>query len=108
MIKFVIDSLFLWMPMSELPMLPVSSRMDMLDYYEAKMEARGENIYGGVSVLTQKDERSLTVKLTEVSTWKMEALEDGSVRCTHRVEVPGGEDCVETRNYAPAVFMRRE
>ena len=106
MIPLIVDSLFLLMPMTELPMLPVNSRMDMLDYYEAQMEAQGENTFGGKSVLTQKDEKSLTVKLTDVSTWKMEVLADGNVRCTHRVEVPGGEPCVEVKTYPPAEFSQ--
>lgn len=49
-----IDSTFLKVPMSELPLLEHNPRLDMIDLYNYKMIAKGENIFGGTSVLTKK------------------------------------------------------
>lgn len=72
--------------MSELPLLERSARLDMLDYYEAQMEARGTNRLGGSSILTSKSDSLLTIQLTEVSLWNMELMEDGCIRTTHKIQ----------------------
>lgn len=84
--SLLIDSLFLLCPMSELPLLERSARLDMLDYYEARMEARGTNRMGGSSILTSKSDSLLTIQLTEVSSWSMELMKDGSIRTTHKIQ----------------------
>ena len=73
--------------------------MDMLDYYEARMEARGTNRMGGISLLTEKTDSTLTLRLTDVSTWQMEIVPPKSkkhpsptLRCTHTLTVPGLPD----------------
>lgn len=95
----LIDSLFLLCPLTELPLLDRGARMDMLDYYEARMEARGTNRMGGISVLTEKTDSILTLRLTDISTWQMEILPPQSkkhpsptLRCTHTLTVPGLPD----------------
>ena len=104
----LIDSLFLLCPMADLPLLDKSARLDMLDYYEAQMEARGTNILGGTSVLTEKTNSTLTIRMTDVSTWHMEILPAEQikkkkrpagipVRTTHVVSVPGLPDRTKTK-----------
>lgn len=89
--------------MTELPLLDRSARLDMLDYYEARMEARGTNTMGGTSVMTEKTDSTLTIRLTDLSTWHMEILPHDQVprpkknkrepkgipvRTTHTLNVP--------------------
>lgn len=86
--SIVIDSLFLLCPMSELPLLDQSARLDMLDYFAAEMEAKGTNLFGGTSVIEEKSDCTLRIRLTEVSTWEMRLLDNGQIRCTHNISAP--------------------
>lgn len=95
----LIDSLFLLCPLTELPLLDMEARMDMLDYYAARMEARGTNRMGGVSVLLHKTDSTLYVRLTDVSEWQMELLPDQTIRTTYTLCAPDIPDRITTRTY---------
>lgn len=69
--------------MTELPLLSTDSRLDMLDYSAAHMEARGTNQLEGTSIMTHHSDSLITLQLTEVSTWSMQLLTNGNIRCTH-------------------------
>ena len=95
----LIDSLFLLLPMSELPLLDRSARLDMLDYYAASLPARATNALGGESVLTAKTDSTLSIHLTDVSDWHLTVLPDGTLLCTHTLHVASRSDIVRTRRY---------
>lgn len=85
------DSVLVSVPESELPLLERNPRLDMLDLYNSKMEAKGENIFGGASYLTEKDDNYLRIRLTDVSEWELQRLTlDGDTLfvCIHSVSTP--------------------
>lgn len=84
----LIDSLFLLCPMSELPLLDQNARLDMLDYYAAKMEAKGNNVLDGCSILEEKTDSLLKIQLTEVSKWEMQLMPNGEICCKHTIQIP--------------------
>lgn len=96
----LIDSLFLLCPASELPLLDVSARLDMLDYYAAEMEAKGANVMGGTSVMEEKGDSLIRLRLTEVSTWEMRLLDDGIIRCQHTISAAEMEPRVNLSFYS--------
>lgn len=86
-----IDSLFARVPDSELPLLELNSRLDMLDLYNYKMAAKAENVYGGSSYLLVKSDDFLRVQLTDVSIWSLKRLSVGGdtlYSCIHSVGSP--------------------
>lgn len=95
----LIDSLFLLLPMSELPLLDRSARLDMLDYYAASLPARATNTLGGESVLTAKTDSTLSIHLTDVSDWQLSVLPDGTLLCTHTLHGTSRPDIVAIRRY---------
>ena len=85
------DSVLVSVPESELPLLERNPRLDMLDLYNSQMEAKGENIFGGASYLTEKDDNYLRIRLTDVSEWELQRLTlDGDTLfvCIHSVSTP--------------------
>lgn len=85
------DSLFVQVPAAELPLLGRNPRLDMLDLYNYRMNAKGENIFGGTSVMLQKDSDFVEVQLTEVSRWQLMRLRDDSLSlysCVHTLLEP--------------------
>lgn len=87
----LLATLFVSAPLSVVPLLDQSTRMDLLDLYEAGMKAQGGNRYGGVSELTALSDSFLCVRLTDVSSLEMHLLDDSIVEMKHRVKVPERE-----------------
>lgn len=58
---------FVNLPLEVMDLLPKSTRLDMLDYFEADSVWQAKNTLGGPSVLEQLSDNRLTVKLTPVS-----------------------------------------
>lgn len=69
-----IDTLFHRTPEHVLPLLDGNARLDLLDLYNHKMEAKAENIFGGTAKLTHKTQNYAHVSLTNVSEWEMKLL----------------------------------
>lgn len=77
-----IDTLFRHVPQEELPMLELNARLDMLDLFNCQMAAKGENIFGGNSVMVKKTANHLVIDLSDVSRWEMMRLPFGDTyRC---------------------------
>lgn len=88
-----IDSVFANVPMDELPLLEQNPRLDMLDLYNYNMTAKGENLFGRNSVMTEKTENHVVVQLTDVSRWELMRLRaDTAVvyACLHTLTAPIG------------------
>ncbi len=90
-----IDSIFYSVPLSELPLLASNPRLDMLDRYNSGMKAFGENIFQRNSVMEEKSDRYIRVKLTAASQWELTLLPDSSrndgdhvYACTHTLLPP--------------------
>lgn len=73
--------------MSELPLLDYSARMDMIEYYDAQMEAKCTNTLGGISTLEYKTDSVMVIKLTDVSHWELSLLPNNRLRCTHTISL---------------------
>lgn len=77
-----IDTLFRHVPQEELPMLELNARLDMLDLFNCQMAAKGENIFGGSSVMVKKTANHLVIDLSDVSRWEMMRVPfGGTYRC---------------------------
>lgn len=87
-----IDRFFAYMPQRVLPILDKTSRLDMVDLYNNSMNARAENVYGGMSEMKHKSDFYLNLKLTDVSTWQMRIIpmaHDTLIVCAHSISANG-------------------
>lgn len=82
----LLATLFVTAPTSVVPLLNQSTRLDLIDLYEAGMTAQGGNRYGGISEMTMLNDTLLTVRLTDVSTLQMRLVSDSIVEVTHSVK----------------------
>lgn len=86
-----IDALFASVPNEVLPLLDRTSRLDMLDLYNGKLEAKTENIYGGQSEMLLKTHDYMKLRVTDASFWQMKLLPAGHdtlILCVHTVLEP--------------------
>ncbi len=99
-----IDTLFYRVPMSELPLLAGNPRLDMLDRYNCGMKAYAENIFERTSVMEEKNDRYIRVKLTAASRWELVRLAstggDEIYACTHTLLPPVSESRIKFYNSA--------
>lgn len=84
-------SLFVAAPVSVVPLLDRSSRLDLIDLHEAGMEAKAGNKFGGISYLTHANDTMLSVKMTEASTMEMTLTTDSMIVVRHTVKLPDSE-----------------
>lgn len=87
-----IESIFANVPRNVLPMLDKTSRLDMIDLYNSHLPAVSENVYGGQSVMEDKTNDYISIKLTDVSKWQMRLLpsvNDTLIMCVHSVSALG-------------------
>lgn len=73
-----LERLFVSAPSQVLPLLAANDRLDMLDLYDYKMEAKAGNWLGGTSKLTAKNDAYLKLRLTESSEWEVRLLTTGA------------------------------
>lgn len=66
-----VDSAFVAVPDSVLPLLDRNARLDLLDYANAGMEAKVTNLMDGTTWLTEKTDSTVTLQLTPVSQWQL-------------------------------------
>ncbi len=88
------DSLFVRVPQSVLPLLDRNARLDMTDLYNYKMQAKATNMMDGTSLLLKKSDDYLHLRLTEVSTWTLKRLTLGADTlfcCVHTLDAGGKE-----------------
>ena len=77
-----LESLFYAVPLSVLPLLNSVARMDLIDFHKEQQHAVVGNSLGGETTLEQLDERSLTLRYTPASIWKMELMPDSTILVT--------------------------
>lgn len=102
-----IDTLFHRAPEDVLPMLEGNTRLDLLDLYNYKMEAKAENIFGGTARLTHKTPDYLHVSLTNASEWEMKLLatnKDTLICVIHTRRAPAARSTIRMfrKNWQPA------
>lgn len=90
----IIFTLFVAAPVSIVPLLDHSARLDLIDLYEAGMVAQAGNKFGGVSVLTEANDTMLSIKMTEVSTMEMMFSPDSTIVVRHAVKLPESEHVI--------------
>lgn len=79
----LIEKIFFSAPLTILPLLNTGARMDMIDLHHAGQPAVVANSLGGESTLTQIDKQSLTIQLTESSSWELHVHNDSTIEVTH-------------------------
>lgn len=77
-----IESLFYAVPLSILPLLDSAARMDLMDFHKEQQPAVVSNSLGGETALEKIEEDCLTLRYTPASVWKMEILQDSTIRVT--------------------------
>lgn len=82
---------FIAAPISVLPILDSSARLDLIDYFEAGMTAKVENRYGGSSELTALSDTLVALRLTEASTMEMRLANDSNVVVKRIYKLPEGD-----------------
>lgn len=87
----LLATLFVSAPDIVVPLLDHSTRLDLIDLYEAGLTAQGGNRYGGVSEMSEMSDSIIYLRLTEVSQLEMRLLPDSIVEVTHRVKTPEKE-----------------
>ena len=102
-----IDTLFHRTPERVLPLLDGNTRLDLLDLYNHKMEAKAENIFGGMAKLTRKTSDYAHVVLTNVSEWEMKLLttaNDTLICVVHTRRTPTARSTIRMfrKNWQPA------
>lgn len=86
-----IDSLFVNAPAEVMPLLDSTTRLNLLDLYEAWGTAQATNELGGTSQLTSKDSLMLELAPTEGSTWTMARLDSAMLACIHTLRLPASD-----------------
>lgn len=89
-------TLFFSAPLSVVPLLDSSARMDMVDLFEAGQPAQVGNRYGGVSEMTVLTDSLILLRLTDVSTMELRLLPDTTLSVRHTVTTP--DSVSHTRN----------
>lgn len=96
-----IDSLFAKVPVDVLSLLDETSRLDLIDLYNSKLQARAENRFGGQSELLEKTSRFLRLRTSGVGEWQMRLLPAGRdtlVACVRSVNAEGINSWIEVYN----------
>lgn len=96
--QLTIAALFTAAPLTVMPLLDRSARLDLIDLYEAGMEAAVTNRYDGTSRMTEMTDSLLTLELTPVSSLVMRLTPDSIIETIHSIEIPEGKR-VTTHRY---------
>lgn len=81
-------SLFVAAPLTVLPLLDESARLDLIDLYEANMPAQVTNRHGGMTEMTMLSDTLIALRMTEVSTLEMRLMEDSTIELRHCIALP--------------------
>lgn len=84
-------TLFATAPMQVIPLLEPSSRLDLIDYYEAGMEAKVENRLEGTTTLTHLSDSLVTLQMTESTNMEMRLINDTTIQITNIYHLPDAE-----------------
>lgn len=112
-----IDSLFIAAPTEVMPLLSPRARMDMLNLHQYGLEAKAENNMGGKSLMQQKTDEYIEIRLTEVSTLSMRLVrnmlsntQDSTLICLiHTLNTPATRSQVKfyTTTWQPIEWNRQ-
>lgn len=91
MLKHFIVTLFLSAPASIIPLLDNTARLDLLDYYEAKMPAKMQNRFGGMTELTHLSDTLIALRMTEASSLELRLQADSTIQMTRIIALPEKE-----------------
>ena len=94
-------TLFFSAPLSVVPLLDSSARMDMVDLFEAGQPAQVGNRYGGVSELSVLTDSLLEIRLTEVSSLELRLLPDTTLSIRHTVVTSDSVVHTQIRHFTP-------
>lgn len=93
-----VDRLFTSVPSRVLSMLDKTARLDMIDLYNNNMKAVAENVYGGQSVMEEKSDDYISIRLTDVSLWQMKLFplsHDTLIVCVHTIASPAQSSTIQ-------------
>lgn len=83
-----IERLFVAAPLSILPLLSKTSRMDLLDLYKAQQDAIVSNRWGGESRLLYMSKDSIALATSATNSWHLKISPDSSLRVTYLSTLP--------------------
>ena len=92
-----VDSLFLDIPLSAMPELDRSARMDLLDLWESGLEAKVPGTFGDTLHLTAHTDSTLTLQLADAAVWRIDVTPDGRGVWTREIRLPGRKEAVVRR-----------
>lgn len=93
-----VDELFASVPSRVLSMLDKTARLDMIDLYNNNMKATAENVYGGQSIMEEKSDDYISIRLTDVSQWQMKLFplsHDTLIVCVHTIASPARSSTIQ-------------
>lgn len=82
---------FIAAPISVLPVLDTSARLDLIDYFEAGMTAKVENRYAGTSELTALSDTLVALHITEATSLEMCLTPDSNIVVKRTYTLPEGD-----------------
>lgn len=97
-----VDRLFTSVPSRVLSMLDKTARLDMIDLYNNNMKAAAENVYGGQSVMEEKSDDYISIRLTDVSQWQMKLFplsHDTLIVCVHTIASPAQSSTIQVYHH---------
>lgn len=80
-----INTVFLSLPDSLLPLLTHNDRLDLLDYHKAGMESRVTNSLGGTTTLLERNDTTICLQLTAATRWRLTAVADTLGKVRYRI-----------------------
>lgn len=86
---------FIAAPISVLPILDVSARLDLIDYFEAGMPAKVENRYAGSTELTALSDSLVALRVTEATTMELRLATDSNIVVKRTYTLPEGDVVTE-------------
>lgn len=84
-------TLFAAAPMQVIPLLNKSSRLDLVDYYEAGMEAKVENRLKGTTSLTHLSDTLIVLQMTPATSMEIRLQNDSTIEITNLYHLPDSE-----------------
>lgn len=86
--RTLLVGLFIGAPVSVMPLLTMSDRLDMIDLFEAKMPGQVTNRFGGKSEMTALSDTLIAVRMTEATSLELRLLTDSTVEMTRIIKLP--------------------
>lgn len=86
--RSLLVTLFLAAPVSVMPLLTLSDRLDLIDLFEARMPAQVTNRFGGKTEMTMLSDSLITLRMTEATKLELRLQTDSTIEMSKIIELP--------------------